>query len=208
MNNIQQSERKLFYLQWPTDFFSDVKIKRLRKFGAGGSTYLLIYLKMLLRAAKDDGYLIWDHFEKSFEKQLELEIDEEEDNIKITIKFLMSQGMLLEVDVDSYYLPAVPEMSRSLSASRPAVKKREQRNNNKKKLSEGTNCPPIVPHIGDKMSDIIEYRKEEYNNSSFLYENLGNFKCPNCKERGYIDKQCSICKGLGYTTKHLKGREE
>ncbi len=46
--------KRYFWLKLHKDFFQRKEIKRLRKI-AGGDTYTIIYLKMLLRSIMSDG---------------------------------------------------------------------------------------------------------------------------------------------------------
>ncbi len=46
--------KRYYWLKLPDDFFRQKPIKKLRKI-AGGDTYTIIYLKMLLIAMKQDG---------------------------------------------------------------------------------------------------------------------------------------------------------
>ena len=51
--------KKYYWLKLPKDFFEDRAIKKLRSI-AGGDTYTIIYLKMLLRTLEDDGKFVYE----------------------------------------------------------------------------------------------------------------------------------------------------
>ena len=54
--------KRYYWLKLPDDFFRQKPIKKLRKI-AGGDTYTIIYLKMLLIAMKQDGRLYFEGVE-------------------------------------------------------------------------------------------------------------------------------------------------
>ena len=51
--------KRYYWLKLPDDFFRQKPIKKLRKI-AGGDTYTIIYLKMLLISLKNEGKLYFD----------------------------------------------------------------------------------------------------------------------------------------------------
>ena len=92
--------KKYFWLKLKDDFFTNKKIKKLRKV-AGGDTYTIIYLKMQLLSLKNDGLILFDDIESELYEEIALEIDEDEDNVKFTLMFLMKYGLVEEVDEKS-----------------------------------------------------------------------------------------------------------
>ena len=107
-----ETNKRYYWLKLPEDFFRQKEIKQLRKI-AGGDTHTIIYLKMLLRSLKDDGKLFYDGIEDDFASELALDIDEEEENVKLTVSFLMAKGLLAQVKDDEYKLPATDTMTGS-----------------------------------------------------------------------------------------------
>ena len=97
-------EKKYYWLKLQNDFFSHKEIKKLRKI-AGGDTYTVIYLKMLLVSLKNDGCLFYDGVEETFAEELALELDEEKDNVDVTLKFLMVHGLIEETSQNQFSLP-------------------------------------------------------------------------------------------------------
>ena len=93
------SEKRYFWLKLPEGFFRQKEIKRLRKI-AGGDTYTIIYLKMLLRSLSNNGVLFFDGVENDFVSELALDIDEDEENVAVTVQFLMKQEILEEINED------------------------------------------------------------------------------------------------------------
>ena len=96
--------KRYFWLKLHKDFFKRKEIKRLRKI-AGGDTYTIIYMEMLLRSIIDEGKLFFDGLEDDFASELALDLDEDEENVKITIQYLLKTGLLEIRSEEEYYLP-------------------------------------------------------------------------------------------------------
>ncbi len=92
-------KKRRFYngIRLKDSFFADLRIRKLRKL-AGGDTYTIIYLKMLLLAMKNDGVITYTGIESSFARELALELDEEVENIKATTAFLIGCGIAENID--------------------------------------------------------------------------------------------------------------
>lgn len=108
--------KRYYWLKLPDDFFRQKPIKKLRRI-AGGDTYTIIYLKMLLISLKNEGKLFFDGVEENFTEEIALELDEEEENVKVTVQFLMAQGLLQLIDESEYELTECSRMVGSESAS-------------------------------------------------------------------------------------------
>lgn len=108
--------KRYYWLKLPDDFFRKKPIKKLRRI-AGGDTYTIIYLKMLLVSLKNEGKLFFDGVEENFTEEIALELDEEEENVKVTVQFLMAQGLLQLIDESEYELTECSRMVGSESAS-------------------------------------------------------------------------------------------
>lgn len=121
------AEKKFFWLKLKEDFFyTETAIKKLRKI-AGGDTYTVIYLKILLRSLKDSGKIFFEGIDDSFHEELALMIDEEPDNVLFTLTFLEKCGLLLKVNDFEYELTAIPCLTGSESESAPRVRKHREK---------------------------------------------------------------------------------
>ena len=116
------AEKRYYWLKLHRDFFKQKEIKRLRKI-AGGDVFTIIYLKMLLQSLETDGYLYYEGYYDSFEEELADQIDEEIDNVKVVISFLISKGLLEEQDEDTFLLTKCKEMTGSECASARRMRK-------------------------------------------------------------------------------------
>ena len=85
--------KRYYWLKLPDGFFRQKAIKKLRKI-AGGDTYTIIYLKMLLVAMKQDGRLYFEGVEATFYDELALDLDEEVENVRVTVMFLIQQDLM------------------------------------------------------------------------------------------------------------------
>ena len=84
-------------------FFESKKIAKLRR-TAGGNTYVIIYLKMLLASLENGGKLYFEGVEKDFASEIALDLDENVENVKTTINYLKQNGLLEEIDANTYAL--------------------------------------------------------------------------------------------------------
>ena len=112
--------KRYYWLKLKEDFFRQRQIKRLRKI-AGGDTFTIIYLKMLLLAMKDDGRIALDGFD--FSEELALELDEDAENVKMTVGFLLNSGLMEEINGNEMFVPAAIENVGSESSSAERVRK-------------------------------------------------------------------------------------
>ena len=97
------AQSKYYWLKLMKDFFMKPKIKKLRRI-AGGDTYTIIYLKMQLLSLNDDAVLIYQGIEEDFVEELALTIDEDPDNVKVTVNYLLAQGLLKQISDTEYLL--------------------------------------------------------------------------------------------------------
>ena len=117
------SEQKRYYwLKLSDDFFKQKEIKKLRSI-AGGDTFTIIYLKMLLRSMQDGGKLYYEGIEDDFVSELALDIDEDEDNVAMTVQFLTAKGILHQNTVSEYEVLTAAEMTGSECESARRVRK-------------------------------------------------------------------------------------
>lgn len=116
------ANKRYYWLKLMGDFFNDKRIKKLRKI-AGGDTYTVIYLKLLLLSLETEGKLYFEGVEEDFTSEIALEIDEDDDNVVATLIFLKKQGLLEGPREDEYFLTEIPYMVGSETASARRVRK-------------------------------------------------------------------------------------
>ena len=165
--------KRYFWIQLTQDFFKSKEMKLLRKI-AGGDTHTIIYLKMMLISLEDGGRIYYDGLADNLAEELSLVIDENIEDIKITLIFLESKGLLTKKSDRDYFLEQVPEMVGSETAStRRSRKHREsqkvlQCNNYATKCNGDIEIDIDIDKELDKEKDIdldknpIEIIVEEY----------------------------------------------
>ncbi|AWF95356.1 phage replisome organizer N-terminal domain-containing protein [Weissella cibaria] len=118
------AEKRYFWLKLQQDFFGRKEIKMLRRI-AGGDTYTVIYLKMLLKSLQTDGKLYYEGISNDFIEEIALDIDEDYENVSVTVNYLRSKGLLIDSGVDEVELTSVKSLVGSESSG--AERKRRQR---------------------------------------------------------------------------------
>ena len=113
--------KRYYWLKLKDDFFTDKRIKKLRRI-AGGDTYTIIYLKMMMKCMNNDGILEYEGIEDSFADELALDLDEDADNVQITVNFLMQAGLLEEMGENHFLMTEVPELIGSETANAQRVR--------------------------------------------------------------------------------------
>ena len=119
-------EKRYYWLRFKDDFFDSKRIKKLRKM-AGGDTYVIIYLKMQLKALRTDGVLEYTGIEPDFVDELALDLDEAPDDVRMTLAYLMTYGLCECSDNIHYFLPYVVENTGSETASTQRVRDYRER---------------------------------------------------------------------------------
>lgn len=145
--------KKYYWLKLKVDFFSQKEIKKLRRI-AGGDVFTIIYLKLQLLSLKNDGKLFFDGIEDTFSEELALELDENIEDVKITLLYLQKNNLLEEVSQDEYFLT----MSKEFVGRENTSNERVRRHRERKKLNE---CNVTCNSIETKCNTEIEIEKEK-----------------------------------------------
>lgn len=152
------AEKRYYWLKLHRDFFKQKEIKRLRKI-AGGDVFTIIYLKMLLQSLETDGYLYYEGYYDSFEEELADLIDEDTENVKVVIAFLISKGLLEEQDEDAYLLTKCSEMTGSESKSAERV--RRFRANKQAEIVQALQCNGTMLQCNTDVTDCNTEKEKE-----------------------------------------------
>ena len=118
--------KRYYWLKLREDFFTSKRIKKLRRL-AGGDTYTIIYLKMQLKALKTDGVLEYTGVEPSFAEEIALDLDENPEDVKVTLSYLLTSGLAEAPDDISIALPYVWANTGSETASTQRVRDYRER---------------------------------------------------------------------------------
>lgn len=159
--------KRYYWLRLHKDFFQKKEIKRLRRV-AGGDTYTIIYLKMLLRSIIDGGKLYFDGYEETFVSELALDIDEDEQNVQITVNYLLKNGLLIECENDEYYLPEANNNTGSETAAASRMRKLRDKSKGLECNNVTQLCNNVTPMLQECSQSLqicygeIEKEKELY----------------------------------------------
>lgn len=159
--------KRYYWLRLHKDFFQKKEIKRLRRV-AGGDTYTIIYLKMLLRSIIDGGKLYFDGYEDTFVSELALDIDEDEQNVQITVNYLLKNGLLIECENDEYYLPEANNNTGSETAAASRMRKHREKSKDLECNNVTQLCNNVTPMLQECSQSLqtcygeIEKEKELY----------------------------------------------
>ncbi len=148
--------KKYFWLKLHKDFFKRKEIKRLRKI-AGGDTYTIIYMEMLLRSIIDDGKLFFDGLEDDFASEIALDLDEDEENVKITIQYLLKTGLLEIRSEEEYYLPDTKDSTGSETSTAVRVRRHREK---QKALQCNTGVTQVKHFVNGELEIELEIEKE------------------------------------------------
>jgi predicted phage replisome organizer len=163
------AEKKYYWMRLKPTFFTSKEIKKLRKI-AGGDTYIIIYLKMQLLSLETGGKLYYDGIEDDFADEIALELDEDADNVRMTLAYLEKCGLIEQRTDDEYYLPEVSENTGSETAA--AMRMRKSRNRNNVTIERNNVTPMLHNRYTEKeIEKEIEIEKDNiYADSKSAYE--------------------------------------
>lgn len=146
------AEKRYYWLKFKEDFFDFKGVKKLRKL-AGGDTYVIIYLKMLLRSLKTEGILEYCGIEDDFAKEIALDLDEDVDNVKVVLTIITGCGMCEFYDDTHIFLPYVGENTGSETAATQRWRDWKKRQNEAKALESNT-VPTLPQHTANAEKEI------------------------------------------------------
>ena len=147
--------KRFFWLKLKNDFFDQKEIKMLRRL-AGGDTFTVIYLKILLLSLKNDGRIYYDGVANNMVDEIALEIDEDIENTQVTFNYLQQKGLIVFNADDEIEISNIASLVGSESDSARRVRKHRE----KKALHCNTEVTP-KKHLGNTEIEIeLEIDKE------------------------------------------------
>lgn len=127
--------KRYYWMRLQENFFTSKRIKKLRRL-AGGDTFTIIYLKMQLLSITNNGVIVFTGLEENFAEEVALDIDEDVENVRITVQYLLSCGLLETTDNIEYVLPYAQQNIGSETAS--TQRSRKSRENKALELEKQT----------------------------------------------------------------------
>lgn len=183
------NKKRYYWLKLKDDFFRQKEIKKLRRI-AGGDTYTIIYLKMLLLAMKTDNKIYFDGIEDDFAEELSLELDEDVNNVQMTLAYLQKQQLIEAITDDEFLLPRCKEMVGSESDSAERVRKHRLNAKKEQKLLHG-NIDVTIGNTEIEIDKEIDINNNQIDNIWKLYP------LKQGKKKAY-NKIPKIIKEIGY----------
>lgn len=138
------SSKKYYWLKLKDDFFSDPKIKKLRKI-AGGDTYTIILQKIMLLSIRDGGVIKFQGIEKTLQEELALILDEDVSNVEIALSFMNSTGLIEPLSDKEFLLPSVPTLIGTESSSAERVRRFREKQKDPLSLQCNTDVTGMTP---------------------------------------------------------------
>lgn len=202
------AEKRFYWLKLKEDYFNNPKIKKLRKI-AGGDTFTIIYLKMQLLSVSNKGIIEFEGIEPTIEEELALKLDEDLDNVVVTLNYLRVQGLVESNNNEFLLLDACKNIgSESDSAERVRLfREREKqkslhcnadvtpvlqssisisssisKSNNKKKVFTPPTLEEVRAYAIERHSSVDPVRFFEFFNAGGWIDSKGN-KVKNWKQK-------------------------
>lgn len=147
-------EKRYYWLKLYNDFFTSKRIKKLRKM-AGGDTYTIIYLKLQLAALKTEGILTYTGLEGNFAAEIALDIDENENDVAMTLSYLLSVGLAETSDNVNFFFPYCELNTGSEGSSAQRVRSFRER-----EKAKALQCNASVTEVKQNCYGEIEIEKE------------------------------------------------
>ena len=173
--------KKYYWIRLQKGFFKSLAMKKLRRI-AGGDTYTIIYLKLQLLSADTEGVLYYEGIENSFAEEVASLLDEDEDNVKVTLQFLESVGLLERKGEDEYLLTEVPFIVGS-ETDKAQLMRNKRAKDKQNLLESGNNVTAELPSVTECYTEkekIREREREEKRESRVDYELIARMYNDTC----------------------------
>lgn len=198
-------QKRYYWLKLQDGFFTSKRIKKLRRL-AGGDTYTIIYLKMQLLAMKTDGVLRWTGLENDFASELALDLDEDAENVAVTMHYLLSCGLAESSDNINFFFPYAVENTGCETSAAKRMRDMRDRNSALQKLKETpkTNSDRQRAFRAKQTCETKQHipmiedytNKKRYGGNYYLVCQREKFKCAIC------DSEENLC------VHHIDGYDE
>lgn len=181
------NEKKYYWLKLEENYF-DLKIQKALRKLPSGAEMLICYLKMQLKYLNTGGLIEFNNICSSLSEEIALDIDEEEDLVKMTIAVL-TKWNVIEVEDSNLY---ITEMQNRIGSKTDAAIRMEKHRKQQKQLENCNNVTSCYKNVQkcnsikeiEKEIDIEiekekeENKKEEKNLFEFIEENFGRTLSP------------------------------
>ncbi|GAP05011.1 phage replisome organizer N-terminal domain-containing protein [Fructobacillus tropaeoli] len=125
------ANKKYFWIKLRPDFFNDPYIKLLRRM-AGGDTYTIIYLEMLIKSASTNGMIYFQGAGEDIAEELALMLDENVEDVRALLAYLEAKKLITHPEIkQDLFLVASADMTGSEVDSAKRVREFRQRQKQK-----------------------------------------------------------------------------
>lgn len=146
--------KRYVWLKLDDGFFDGKRIKKLRSI-AGGDTYTVIYLKMLLATINTGGVYRYEGIGDTLADEMALELREDAENVRVTLEYLRRVGLLEDIDGDAVELLEVKERTGSEAESTKRVRAYRER----KAVQASNNS--VTPALHEVKNETLEEEEEK-----------------------------------------------
>lgn len=140
------AEKRYYWLKLKEDYFNNPKIKKLRRV-AGGDTFTIIYLKMQLLSVSNKGIIEYESIEPTFEEELALKLDEDVEDVKLTLSYLSTQNLIENNENEFMLIEASKNIGSEVDS---AERVRQFREREKQKALQCNDC--VTPVLQNSIS--------------------------------------------------------
>lgn len=154
-------------------------------------------MKMQLLSLKTDGVLTYSGLESTFAEELALDLDEEVDNVVVTLQYLRSCGLIETSDEIDYFLPYVAKNTGSETTAAERMRSHRAKKKDEEIAISEEECNIVTPVLQncyvekEKIKD-IEKNIEENNNTNVLADD----KRQRVDYQHIVDLYNSTCKSF------------
>lgn len=148
--------KKYFWLRLKDDFFKSLAMKKLRKV-AGGDTYTIIYLKLMLLSLKNEGSLFYEGVEENIADELAIILDEDPENVKVTLSFLERAGLIDYSSQTEIKMTEVPHLVGSETDKAALMRKKRAQDKNlqiEENKKDGNNVTALLPEVTNELPTV------------------------------------------------------
>lgn len=145
------AEKRYYWLKLKEDYFNNPKIKKLRRV-AGGDTFTIIYLKMQLLSVSNKGIIEYESIEPTFEEELALKLDEDVEDVKLTLAYLSAQNLIENNENEFMLIEASKNIGSEVDS---AERVRQFREREKQKMLHGNDYVTCVLQNSISISNSI-----------------------------------------------------
>ena len=154
-----KNNKRFYWLKLKKDFFNSREVKKLRKV-AGGDTFTIIFLKLQLLSINTDCFINFEGTEENIYEQISLELDEDIENVKLTISFLLI-NKLIEMKENDIFVSSAFELVGSENTSAERVRKSREKTKMLHCNTDVTKCNTIETNCNTEKEQEIEKDKQQ-----------------------------------------------